>query len=443
MGMRFKKTPEQIEAEQVLQAEESPQFADSEFQISPEIKQYGYNLFGMEKATPNEAQVNQELEQETQPEREPAAIEVPEVKQVFTQEVPQQISEKKEKPLPKKVSDIEKMLKKSEEEEDRLMLWKQSAKLRDAIMGAGSGTVIKTDTSMYDEMAQRAQRPMKNLLLKQELEDKQAKSDPNSEVSKLAKESLGKLGMDMSGFDNVSYSQLEKLYPSLSQALYVKIKADADKAQTQAMKEAKAEAKDIRAEEKNKANYYKTQSGIDRMVSQIQKGKPYVGYEQAKQAKALLLEAANSTDVQKKVQNAAGFMNYAKVAQGDDSVVRSEDMKVLAGSMGFTSPSEMLSKIGARAQGSPFSPAELQMMSRVVDTIIRVKKKSLQQQITPLRKRAEANDYDLSESIDPSLLEEIEASDEQVSPVEKLKELDERLKANQARIEELRSRKGN
>jgi vacuolar-type H+-ATPase subunit I/STV1 len=179
------------------------------------------------------------------------------------------------------------------------------------------------------------------------------------------------------------------------------------------------------------------------MVSQLQKGKAYVGYEQAKQAKTLLEEAANSTDPQKKVQNAAGFMNYAKVAQGDDSVVRSEDMKVLAGGFGFTSVKDMLQKIGGRAQGTPFSPGEIKMMSQVIDTIIRVKKDTLRQQVSPLKKRAEANNYDLSESIDSQLLQEIESEPQSLSPADKLKQLEQRMNANQSRIEELRNRKGN
>jgi hypothetical protein len=295
---------------------------------------------------------------------------------------------------------------------------------------------------MYDEMAQRAQRPTRNMLLKQELENAQAKNDPSSQVSKLTRKSLQDLGMDMTGLEGISYAQLEKLYPSLTQALYVKLKAESDREQKIAANEAKDQVKQIKADEKEKANYFKTQTSIDRMISQMQKGKSFVGYEQAKQAKALLQDAVTSKDLQKKVQNAAGFMNYAKVAQGDDSVVRSEDMKVLAGSMGFASPSEMLSKIASRAQGSPFSPAELQMMSKVVDTIISIKKSNLRQQISPLRKRAEANNYDLSESIDPNLLQEIEAGDEQLSPAQKLEELDKKLKSNQARIEELRSRRG-
>jgi hypothetical protein len=487
----YYKTPEEIEAEQLLQAEQFPDAAPSDidptqtnrdaimrlvrrapaaqsimeppsapetFEISPEMKRYGYNLFGMDRLAPSDVEVpfpvDKESAEEDQPDRAPAALEAPEVeqpevpapqRQPAAQKIQAAQAEEQAPDMPEaeaQPDDIDKMIQQSTEEEDRAALWKQSARLRDAIMGAGSGTILKTDTSMYDEMAQRAQRPTRNMLLKQELENAQAKNDPSSQVSKLTRKSLQDLGMDMTGLEGISYAQLEKLYPSLTQALYVKIKAESDREQKIAANEAKDQVKQIKADEKEKTNYFKTQTSIDRMISQMQKGKSFVGYEQAKQAKALLQDAVTSKDLQKKVQNAAGFMNYAKVAQGDDSVVRSEDMKVLAGSMGFASPSEMLSKIASRAQGSPFSPAELQMMSKVVDTIISIKKSNLRQQISPLRKRAEANNYDLSESIDPNLLQEIEAGDEQLSPAQKLEELDKKLKSNQARIEELRSRRG-
>jgi hypothetical protein len=491
MARGYYKTPEEIEAEQMLHAEQYPDAAPSDsdptqanrdaitrlmrrapavqsvmgppsapetFEMSPEMKRYGYNLFGMDRLAPSDEEVpssvDEEPTEEAQPDRAPAALEAPEVEQPEAPAPQRQPAAQKIEAAPEveqapampeaeaQPTDIDKMIQQATEEEDRASLWKQSAKLRDAVMGAGSGTILKTDTSMYDEMAQRAQRPTKNMLLKQELENTQAKNDPNSQVSKLTRKSLQDLGMNMEGLEGISYAQLEKLYPSLTQALYVKLKAESDREQKVATNEAKDEIKQIKADEKEKANYFKTQTGIDRMISQMQKGKSFVGYEQAKQAKTLLEEASISTDPNVKVNNAASFMNYAKVAQGDDSVVRSEDMKVLAGSFGINSVKEMLGKIAGRAKGTPFSRGELDQMRKVVDTIIRVKKDNLRQQISPLKKRAQANNYDLSESIDPSLLEEIESEPEASSPAQKLEELDKKLKSNQARIEELRSRRG-
>jgi hypothetical protein len=434
-----KKTPEELEKERQQQ----------EYQLPADLKDYAYNIFpSLQNIVPKRQQMFDDVEVEsTKQSQAPTSATSPSIDQSVEQMQPQEpvmapVVAKAEQEASEQ-DEMEKAVDRAQEARDRSALFKQMASVRDATIGVGLGNKFETDKTIYDEMSKEADRPLKNLLAKKEIRQAKEKDDPSSQLSQLTRNSLAELGLNMQGMDKVSYSQLEKLYPSLTQALYVKLKADTDKLQAQASRDSKSEMKELRQDEKNKANYYKTQSGIDRMVGQIQKGKPYIGYEQAKQAKALLAEAASSTDIQKKVQNAAGFMNYAKVAQGDDSVVRSEDMKVLAGSLGYTSPSEMLSKIAARAEGSPFSGAELQMMSKVVDTIISVKKKALQQLVSPLRKRAEANDYDLSESIDPSLLEEIETTNQELSPADKLKQLDDKLKANQAKIEELRSRKGN
>lgn len=285
MARGFQKTPEEIEAEKLLQAERYPEQVNQanidptqalrnlikssiaktntplgrslqeepkqEFEMSPEIKRYGYNLFGMDQIAPSDVQAPSPIEQEPVEEiqqRSPAAIESPEIEQ---QAVPALEKAPAKQEVQAQPADIEKMIQQATEEEDRAALWKQSAKLRDAVMGAGSGTILKTDTSLYEDLEKRAQRPIKNLLLRQELDDKQAKNNPNSEISKLARESLDKLGMNMSGFDNVSYSQLEKLYPSLTQALYTKIVADSRRDASEQSRLDRQMIKEARADEKS------------------------------------------------------------------------------------------------------------------------------------------------------------------------------------------------
>jgi hypothetical protein len=400
------------------------------FEISPEIKRYGYNLFGMDQLAPSDVQipfpVGQEPEEETQPERAPAAVEAPEVEQAPAQKIEPAAQEVQAAPavssslqqspaqqaVPKEAqmatSDVDKMIQQATEEEDRAALLKQAAKFGSAVMGAGLGRVLQTDTSLYEDLEKRAQRPMKNFLLKQELDDKKAKSDPNSEISKLIRKSLEDLGMNMQGLEGVPYAQLEKLYPSLTQALYTKIAADAKKEEAEARRYDKRADRERRADVKEKENYFKVQSGIDRQVQQLRTSKAYIGYQQANQAKQLLNEAINSKDPVVKVQNAAAFMNYAKTAQGDDSVVRSEDMKVLAGQLGFNSPSELLSKLSSRAKGTSFTPAELNMMTKVIGTIQSTKRKQLQSQLNPIISRAESNAYPISESLDPDFIREIQ-----------------------------------
>jgi hypothetical protein len=453
------KTPEEIEAAKKLQAERYPDITPSDvdptqanrdalkrliqkspivqsasdnpetFDMSPEIKRYGYNLFGMDQIAPSDVEIPfpvgqepveeispQDLEPQESPEQEAAPARQPAALQEAALEPKQMPSENlmaaQAEPLPapeqQAQPDIDAMIKQKQEEEDRAALWKQSAKLRDAAMGAGSGTILKTDTSLYEDLEKRAQRPMQNLLLKQELGDKKAKNDPNSDISKLLRKSLSDLGMNMQGLEGIPYSQLEKLYPSLTQALYTKIAADARKEEAEARRYDKQADRERRADVKEKENYFKVQSGIDRQVQQLRTSKAYIGYQQANQAKQLLNEAINSKDPVVKVQNAAAFMNYAKTAQGDDSVVRSEDMKVLAGQLGFNSPSELLSKLSSRAKGTPFTPAELNMMTKVIGTIQSTKRKQLQSQLNPIISRAESNAYPISESLDPDFIREIQ-----------------------------------
>jgi hypothetical protein len=342
--------------------------------------------------------------------------------------------------VPQQESDIEKLIQQSQEEEDRAALWKQSAKVRDAIMGAGSGKILKTDTSMYEELANKAQRPIKNLLLKQELEDKQTKNDPNSNISKLVRKSLQDLGMSMEGLEGVSYSQLEKLYPSLTQGLYTKIAADARKEEAQINRLNKAEAASDRKELQDFNRYQKVGTGIDRMKTQMEKSDIYKSYINAKDAQIGIDQALSSSDPNIKIEKAAAFMKYAKSAQGDSSVVRSEDMRVLAGSLGFNNPKEMLAKLSAKAEGSQFTPGELQAMRKVISTIMEVKKGQIDRDyLQPIQRRAQANDYDLSESLSPDFVREVQ--ERELTTEEKLKEFDKKLKTNQSRIEELKKKK--
>jgi hypothetical protein len=83
-------------------------------------------------------------------------------------------------------------------------------------------------------------------------------------------------------------------------------------------------------------------------------------------------------------------------------------MKVLAGQLGFNSPSELLSKLSSRAKGTSFTPAELNMMTKVIGTIQSTKRKQLQSQLNPIISRAESNAYPISESLDPDFIREIQ-----------------------------------
>jgi hypothetical protein len=102
-------------------------------------------------------------------------------------------------------------------------------------------------------------------------------------------------------------------------------------------------------------------------------------------------------------------MQYAKIAQGDDSVVRSSDMQVLAGGLNYSSPYSLLNKFASHAEGSPFTKDELLEMKKVVDAIRKVKKEQLQQRINPIILDAQRGGYDLDQSISPDIIEEVYA----------------------------------
>lgn len=243
--MRFDRlTKEELEALQKQQTD-----------LSPELKQYGYDLFGLSQFDGSDQSAIPQIplapQQPTPVERKPAALDVPTpeiqkpIEKIITEqsELQEAQPEQQIEPLKKETSDIQKMIEESDKAEKDIEFQKQLAKTRDAIMGAGLGRQLQGDYSMYEQMAKQTKKPIENYLLKQELEDKKAKNDPNSNVSKLTRKSLEDLGMNMKGLEAVPYSQLEKLYPSLTQALYTKIAADARKEENSIKRSERADAK--------------------------------------------------------------------------------------------------------------------------------------------------------------------------------------------------------
>jgi hypothetical protein len=465
MARGFQKTPEELEEQKRLQAERYPE-VDAEtysptedslqslketarltplgksimgappvpetFEMSPEIKRYGYKLFGMEEATPSDVQIPfpvgeepEEIPEEVKIGRAPATLEKPEVELQKAPSIKKQAAKSssqvdlKEEPLPKKASDIEKMLKQSEEDEDRIAMLKQGAKLRDAVIGFGGGFDVKTDTGMYEDLEKRAQRPMRNLLLKQEVEDKQAKSDPSSELSRLARESLGKLGMNMSGFDNVSYSQLEKLYPSLTQALYTKIAADARK---DTIEQSRLDRQMIR-EAAAQAKMERTSMLSDRQITPI-------------------------NDADTAIANLDAVLALAKDEYVGPLDARIPDTISSADSMAFRSATgRMTDAYRKMITGAGASAFELQKLEanlpKPTDTVAQFKAKAKvfrdelnrgkQIYLKNLRKQGK----------NVSEFQDVMESEQQLSPEEQLKLIGEQLAAGDKRLQDLKNKKGN
>lgn len=402
-----------------------------EYEMSPDIKKYGYDLFGIKDIAGDVEQQIPFAPNENEAQRSIAAIEAPEVvelkkPQITINKIQPEMQDTKQIPgiqeTAAKNIDIEDMIKQSQEEEDRAALWKQSAKLRDAIMGAGLGRVKETDVSMYEDLEKKAKRPIQNLLLKQELEDKKSKADPNSNISKFIRKSLSDLGMEMTGLESLSYAQIEKLYPSVANAMMTKLA-------TETRKQEAAITRDLKEEAKKEASYEKTRTIVNNKIGKLQEAKtsPFAGYNQAKQTTQMIdnaIEAWDNSDENAKIKNSVAFMQYAKIAQGDDSVVRSSDMQALAGGLNYSSPYALLNKFAAKTEGSPFTKDELLEMKKVIDTIRKVKKNQLQQRLDPIILDAQRGGYDLDQSISPDIIEDI-YSPEPLSIADKAKRLEE------------------
>lgn len=199
----------------------------------PKLAEHAFNIFPSLKEFGMKPEVSPMLDEEEEVSREPAEEEVSEEPELEQEEISRkpaaaekQVSREPAEEEEPASQNIEGMLKKAREEQDRASTAGQFAKLRDAIIGVGARRPIASDTSMYEERKKEALRPIEDMALKEELQSKQAKNDPNSQISKLMRNSLSQMGISMKGLDKISYSQLEKLYPSLVQSLYNKISLD-------------------------------------------------------------------------------------------------------------------------------------------------------------------------------------------------------------------------
>jgi hypothetical protein len=471
--------PKNSAAGQSIQESELQDEAPS-FEMSPEIKQYGYDLFGLGDMAGDQQQEipfapeeqPQELPEETPVDdqlRSPAAQDdlrsvdeevddwLKTSEEEYWKKQKNQMPEQDQlrspanqvKPeLPKEEDvGVESIIKKTREEEDRADFLKSVAKFRDAVMGAGSGRILKdTDYSMYDEMRTKAQRPIQDLLLKNELQDKKAKNDPNSDISKLMRKTLEEVGIDMSNYPNVSYTQLEKIYPSLANTIATKIAAEARKDQQKLAAQLRADAAADKKSEKDILLKEKRLNELTKRTDNVLKSDEYKLYNQTKPTLALLDEATrkwDSEDESYKETAQAAFMGYAKAAQQDPSVVRESDMRVLAGGINYGNLGGLMSKLVAKGQGASFSPDELEAFKAVVKTIQEVKRNDLRQRFDPIFKRASevelSDDYFLSPDIKQDIYSPVK---KEVDPIQQqLKDLEAKLNANQSRIEILRNKR--
>jgi hypothetical protein len=227
-----------------------------------------------------------------------------------------------------------------------------------------------------------------------DIDDENKLRDPKSDISKTVRTLAGKLGISTT--EATSAKQLQDAGLPLGTLLSTQIAADSRRDMFQLQREQMAANKESQKKTK-------TQESVDKLVSQAQKSKDFEAYNASKDAINSLDAAIESGD---KTASGTAFMQFAKIAQGDNSVVRDGDMAVLAGRFNYTSPTEMITKLAARAKGGNFNEQELLQMKTVAERARQIKGERVQRLLSPAILRAQEAGLNLAESIDPAVVEE-------------------------------------
>lgn len=282
--------------------------------------------------------------------------------------------------------------------------------LRSAQQASGAMAGSKADTTFADMNLEDKNKFVNQLAANQalitkrkEADDEDVLRDPNSDISKQARDIATKVGLKIG--PNVTAQQLKSAGLPIGNLLTQKMAIDARKEQAQLTREALAASKADKNEKQAIENNIKERDKVDKLVGNFTKGDDYKGYQAAKTARIALDNALTENN---KAAIGSAFMMYAKIAQGDNSVVRESDMKNLAGSYNYASPAEMVSKLAAKARGAGFTPLELEQMKQIASLIENTKAKHLQQQLSPIRTRIDKFGLDAAEIIDPAVLREME-----------------------------------
>jgi len=281
--------------------------------------------------------------------------------------------------------------------------------LRAAQQGGSAIAGSKADTSFADaELANKNKfagiLSADEKLKKENKEklDEDVLRDPNSDISKQARDIAKKVGLKIG--PNVTAQQLKTAGLPIGNLLTQQMAIDSRKEQSALQREMIAATRSEKKERDAEKQDIKQRDSVDKLVKNVMTSDDYKGYQGAKAAGISLANAIASGD---KTAIGSSFMLYGKIAQGDNSVLRESDMKNLAGSMNYSSPSEMLAKLSAKAKGADFTPKELENMMQVTKMIENIKARQLKQQLVPIQTRFEKYGLDPAESMDPSLIREL------------------------------------
>lgn len=287
--------------------------------------------------------------------------------------------------------------------------------LKASQMGGAALAGSKADTSYADAELAKGNQAVNRLKTDSDMKEQEAnilqkrdKRDPASNQSKMYQDILLKLnpGMDVSG---LSAEDVEKAFPSIASAVgrqdALAAAAENAKLKREEMSVTKGEKSELQDEKQN----FEIQKTVDKMVNNLRNSDDYKTYQASKAAQAALDNAISSGN---KTDTGSAFMLYAKIAQGDNSVVRESDMKNLAGSYNYSSPSEMFSKLSAKAAGGNFNTQELKQMKNIATLIQKIKAKHIKEQLAPIQSRMKKYNLDPDEIISPEMTREFSDNSE-------------------------------
>lgn len=236
----------------------------------------------------------------------------------------------------------------------------------------------KMNTDMEDKKLKSAQA---------DLEDEDKLRDPNSDISKTLREMAHKLGYKFG--DKTSGKNFKDMGINVAGLI--------------AQKEAREQAALLRQDSQGNANKERTKSEIFRGMTNWDKSDSYKAYQSSKAGIEAIDDAMLTGD---KIAAGTAFMRFAKTAQGDDSVVKSEDMKTLLGGTNY-SPKAYASKMADLAKGKNVTDAELKAMRNIMGKINDKERQKAHSDLKPHLNKMEGSGLDTNNYIDQSKLDEI------------------------------------
>lgn len=275
---------------------------------------------------------------------------------------------------------------------------------------AGSALAnTKADTSFADsnlaspnKYTEELTADQKARKLNNDLQDENILRSPSSEISQQARAIAKRVGLKVG--ENVSAKQLQDAGLNISNLLSQQLAIDARKEQAELQREAMKMTREEKQTAAKEKGLTAERDKVDKLVNNFTKSDDYKGYQAAKTAEVALDNALAEGN---KAAIGSAFMVYAKIAQGDNSVVRESDMANLAGRFNYSSPSEMISKLSAKAKGAGFTTQELQQMRQIAEVIKQTKAKQVQSQLRPIEARFEKYGLNPDESLDPAVRREL------------------------------------